>query len=447
MLEGLQMTLLRSRGGYHAQKAIIAVILCSAVVGCSRQEPATTNAQANGGSQAASAETEISTGKRLLAEGKYEQAVEHLTTALKESGVRPNQLADTNQHAADVYYNRGLAYLKMGFPDTAVEDFAAAIDLAPLFADAIEARAQAYIALGDTYKSLRDATQAIRLKPHNAAAYHTRGIVYTRRAQYDRAVADLEQAIKENPQLADQIRPQLGEAYYRWSRQLTDDGDITAATAKLAKARDLNPQFVEQQAAAEAERTATPTVMGTTSAVQQTVAKPVVDEAQKPFEDGRANQTAKKYDQALMDYTRAIALRSQFYEAYLRRGETLLALGFPDTALEDFNMAARGKTAAEAHRMQAKAYLALGNPQRAELAATDALHADPTSAAAYALRGEAYLKIENWTRAVADLDEAIRRDPSLKERLQPLLEEARLAPQRERQRELERQREVAGNTP
>ena len=110
---------------------------------------------------------------------------------------------------------------------------------------------------------------------------------------------------------------------------------------------------------------------------------------------------------------------------------------------EGLERVAHGKLSPQAFRLQAQAFLALGNAYRAELAATDALHADPTDAAAYAIRGEAYLKIENWTRAIADLDEAIRRDSRLKERLQPLLDQARQAPQRERQREERRRAEVA----
>jgi cytochrome c-type biogenesis protein CcmH/NrfG len=62
--------------------------------------------------------------------------------------------------------------------------------------------------------------------------------------------------------------------------------------------------------------------------------------------------------------------------------------------------------------------MAMKNPHRAALSATDALHADPTDAATYALRGEAYSQLENWDRAVADLTEAIRREPKLRESLQ-----------------------------
>jgi tetratricopeptide (TPR) repeat protein len=127
-------------------------------------------------------------------------------------------------------------------------------------------------------------------------------------------------------------------------------------------------------------------------------------------------------DQAIIEFTESITLDRDQTAAYLRRGETLLAMGFPDTALEDFQSAeARGGPTAEIHRLQARTYLALESPHRAAMSATDALHDNPTDAAMYALRGEAYLQMENWDRAIADLEEAIRRDPKLKEPLTPSL--------------------------
>jgi tetratricopeptide (TPR) repeat protein len=97
-------------------------------------------------------------------------------------------------------------------------------------------------------------------------------------------------------------------------------------------------------------------------------------------------------------------------------------MGFPDTALEDFQTAeSRGGATAEIHRLQARTYLALESPHRAAMSATDALHDNPTDASMYALRGEAYLQMENWDRAIADLEEAIRRDPKLEPSLQTSL--------------------------
>jgi tetratricopeptide (TPR) repeat protein len=408
------------------------VALCA--VGCGesrdkddRQAQRGATAPAQPVSAAVANPDEVKKGRELLEQGQFEAAVDHFTQALDEARGH-DLLAEANAREAQVYFDRGLAYFQMGFPDTAIEDFTAAIDLLPQHAGAYQERARAFVALGDVYKSLRDSTQAIRLKPRSADAYRLRGDVNMRRGQYDRAVADLQHAMKENPALSAEVGPQLGEAYYKWSQELSEAGDAPGAAEKLAKARDLNPALVEQATVATAEVQP--------ASVEQTVAKPILDDAQRKFQEGLEHQQAERYDQAIIEYTRAIALRSDFDDAYLRRGETLLLLGFPDTALEDLKRAShRGGRPAEGNRLQAKAYMQLENFNRAALSATDALHADPSDAPTYSLRGEAYLKLENWSRAIADLEEAVRRDPALRDELQPSLDAAHRGQTAARRRE------------
>jgi tetratricopeptide (TPR) repeat protein len=254
------------------------------------------------------------------------------------------------------------------------------------------------------------------------------------RGKYDRAVADLEQAGREEPALAELTRPRLGEAYLRWSEDLAEDGDRVLAAEKLAHARQLNEPLVDQRLQA------TP-APSPTAAVERSVAKPVVGEADELLAAGRQHQAAGRYDQALIHYTRALALRADFPEAYLRRGEALLAMGFPDTAIEDLKRASYRSASAEALRLQARAFLQLGSPHRASLAATEALHVDPSHAVAYALRGQAYLALENWERSLKDLQEALRRDPALRPELEPLIAEARRGQERARKQMLHEQQE------
>ncbi len=315
--------------------------------------------------------------------------------------------------SAELYRKRGIAYLRMGFPDTAKDDFSDAIAFAPNNTAGYEQRAVAYMELGDRFNALRDATQAIRLNPHNAAAYHTRGLVYLRREQYDRAVADLEQTLVEDPALAAIVTPKLGEAYYRWSRDLQDDGATLASEEKLARAEAIAPEFVfhEQQEALKPQ-------VAEVEIIEQTVAKPVISGADEHYARARELQVRGENDQAIIEFTASITLDPDQTESYLHRGETLLAMGFPDTALEDFQTAAaNGDTSNEVNRLQARAFLNLGSPNRAAMSATDALHSNPTDAGMYAIRGEAYLMMENWDRAITDLDEAVRREPALKDSL------------------------------
>jgi tetratricopeptide (TPR) repeat protein len=402
----------------------IAAVALFGLAGCSRSTGGVDASAESAAKSAAAPSTPTVTnaaveqteaGSKLLEAGDYEQAVEQFTLAIKSAGANVEPVVVDNS-AASLYRKRGIAYLRMGFPDTAKEDFSDAITFSPADPASYEERAVAYLQLGDFFNAIRDATQAIRLNPRNAAAYHTRGLVYLRRQQFERAVPDLEQALVEDPTLTAVVTPQLGEAYYRWSEQLDDDGDEAAAAEKMAAADRLAPEYVRRQIALAA----TPDVEEVV--IEQTVAKPVVSEADEHFARGVELQQRGENDQALIEFTESITLDRDQTAAYLRRGETLLAMGFPDTALEDFQSAeARSGPTAEIHRLQARTYFALESPHRAAMSATDALHDNPTDASMYALRGEAYLQMENWDRAIADLEEAIRRDPKLKAPLTPSL--------------------------
>lgn len=413
----------------HVPAAVAAALLFVAgnfLVGCSKPtatSPEPVSAQAASSptptenpvvvSPLAAAEQRAKAGKELLKNGDYEQAVEQFTIALRQSGASPAD--DTGRGDSAIYLQRGIAYLNMGFPDTAADDFQAAIKLTPHDPAPYEQRAIASTQLGDLYKALRDATEAIRLKPNNATAYYIRGVVYLRRGQFNRSVADLEMALAEDPALTAVVTPQLGEVYYRWSRDLASDGKPTEAAEKLAQAKSLNPEYARrQQALAEQEVEVT--------VVEQTVAKPIVEEADAHLARGREYQIRGENDQALIQFTESIAENRQQAEAYLRRGETLLAMGFPDSALEDLQSAAtNGDSTAELYRLESRAHFELGNDNRAVMSATDALHIDPTDATSYALRGQAYLRMENWDRAIIDLNEAMRRDPGLKSKVEPSL--------------------------
>jgi tetratricopeptide (TPR) repeat protein len=412
------------------------VLASSALLGCSGSDDAvkTTVAKPVVNQSAERAQQRVEAGKRLASEGQHERAVEEFTQALKELGANTGPV-QVESPDAEILYQRGLAYLEMGFPDTAAEDFTAVIAARPNFGPAYTKRGRSYCELGDLYRSVRDCTAAIRLDANSAEAYRYRGVAYMRRAQHDRSVTDLEHAINLEPALEADIKPQLAEAYRRWGRALTADGNATAAAEKLAKARALDPAYVEPQ----------PPVVAIEDPplkpVERTAAKPVLDEAYASFEKGRELQDAQRHDEALIEFTKGITIHPEFFDAYLRRGETLLALGFPDTAIKDFNEALRlNDQSAEAYRLQAAAFARLGNHYRSAMSATDALHVDPADAQTYAVRGAAYLAMRNWDRAIADLEEAGRRDAALKAQLAPTLAAAyrdRAAEEQERREHAE----------
>jgi tetratricopeptide (TPR) repeat protein len=363
----------------------------------------------------AGAQLHLEAAKTLSAAGKYDAAVDEYTAAL-ESMRTQAQLIQHSSQDADVLLQRGEAFLKMGFSDTAAADFTEVLRLCPGNGTAYAKRGEAYARLGDLYKAVRDCTDAIRSMPENAQAYRFRGQAYLGRGQFERSAIDLEHSITLEPALEPEVRPLLARAYRIWGERLAKEGN-PAAGPKLAKARELDPTYVPT---ASSGATAT-----TSGAVELTAAKQVIDEAREQYERGLAFEREGRYDDALTAFTAAIDARHAYTDAYLRRAETLMALRFPDTAVKDLEQALYyGGDSVEAYRLEAKAFVLLGNQHRAVIAATNGLHADPTDAATYAIRGTAYVELGQWDRSIVDLEEAIRRDASLGPMLKPALERA-----------------------
>ena len=386
----------------------------AAIGGCSRSE-APQPAAPQTTSIAQEAQRHVDAAEELLAAGRREEAIAEYTRALalvREGG--PRSFEATLD--ADVLLQRGLVYLEIDFPDTAAADFSDALRLRPDWAEAYAGRGQAYVRMGDLYKGVRDCTEAIRLDPRQAMAYRYRGEGYLLRTQYDRAVVDLRQALALDPGLSD-VPPRLAWALHQWGQTLADAGDDQAAAVAWRQAHELDPALPLTGPA--------PAAAPLLGSVEQTVAKPVVDNAAPLIEAGQALIAGGDLQGAVRELTAAIALRGDAGEAYFARGQALLGLGFPDTAVKDFEAAVRhGERAVDVYRSLAQAYLQLGAGHRAVLAATEALHAEPLEADAYALRGEGYLSLGQWERAIADLEYAVRLQPALGSPLRDLLERA-----------------------
>jgi tetratricopeptide (TPR) repeat protein len=400
------------------------LLLCSLsaspllVIGCGRSPEAVPAAVvAEEKSAAEIAQGHVAEAEKLLAANQRDEAIDELTTALvvARHGARQTQNAALD---ADILYRRGLAYLELGFPDTAAADFSEVLRLQPDNGPAYAARGNAYVLLGDQYKAVRDCTDAIRYDSECVYAYQWRAEAYSARQQFDRAVADLERATTLDAPGAAELRPLLAKAYLNWSKQLERADEDVEASAKLAKAQELDATMV-----AEVEPRAA--VEEADDAVKQTVAKQVIDEAQEHFAAGMEMLDQRQFNDAIAEFTSAINVRENFADAYLRRGQALMSLGFADTAVRDLQEAARyGSDSIESLRLQAEAFIQLNSPYRAALAATDALHVDPTDAPSYVLRGKAYMALSHWDRAVADLQQAQRLDPKLADEVRPDLERA-----------------------
>ena len=106
----------------------------------------------------------------------------------------------TGKNLAPAYFNRGVAYLKLGKYARAIEDFDRAVKLDPEFALAYSNRGGVYIELGKYTRAIEDLDQAIRIDPELANAYVNRGGAYLGLGEYARAIEDLDRAVRIDPE-------------------------------------------------------------------------------------------------------------------------------------------------------------------------------------------------------------------------------------------------------
>ena len=138
--------------------------------------------------------------------------------------------------------------------------------------------------------------------------------------------------------------------------------------------------------------------------------------AREAYNDGVRLMSATRYDQAALNFSRAIDLKPDFADAYRMRGRVYVAQYSPEPAIRDFNKFI------ELHPNDATALVERGlarldkEKQDYSGAIADANRAvslDPKLARAYNLRGVARRASGDSVRAIDDFTQAIRLQPSL----------------------------------
>lgn len=158
--------------------------------------------------------------------GQVERAIDDYNAAIR--------LAPAD---AKPYTNRGIVFGEIGQFEQAMEDFNAAIALNPKYADAYTSRGLVFEIRGQLEMAVEDYNTAIELKPLNMEAYLNRGVAFARMAQFDRAIKDYDRAISLNPY-----------DYLTYSNRgiaLSKSGQVTAAIKDFTSAIALNPRALD----------------------------------------------------------------------------------------------------------------------------------------------------------------------------------------------------------
>jgi tetratricopeptide (TPR) repeat protein len=191
------------------------------------------------------------------------------------------------------YYNRGVAYERMGQYDKAIEDYNRAITLNPNYVEAYCNRGGTYEKMDQYDKAIEDYNRAITLNPNYIETYYNRGVTYEKMDQYDKAIEDYNRAITLNPNYI--------EAYYNRGVAYEKMGQYNKAIENYSIVINLNPNDFEAY-----------------------------------NNRGVTYSKSGRYEEALIDLTEAIGLSPNSSELYFNRGNIYMSLGRFEEALKDF---------------------------------------------------------------------------------------------------------------
>jgi tetratricopeptide (TPR) repeat protein len=204
--------------------------------------------------------TDGNAGREALIAGKTDEAIQLLSRAITFGGLaRPNQavtlnlrgrayltkgqievaLDDLNESlrlvdSADARFNRATIYLDQYRFDDAIADLTKAMALGGQGADVYAERGHAFVYTGQLDQALKDLDEAVRRQPNYGFAYRTRGHAYLNQNLDDKAIADETKAISLDPK--DMEAYWLRAYAYRYRKKA-----IPLAIADYTKALAIDP--------------------------------------------------------------------------------------------------------------------------------------------------------------------------------------------------------------
>ncbi|MDX8520710.1 tetratricopeptide repeat protein [Mesorhizobium dulcispinae] len=203
-----------------------------------------------------------------------------------------NRVIQLAPNFAAAYSRRGLAKVTSSDVDGALADCDRAAKLDPKARDAFYCKGMAWHAKGDAGRAIAAYSVAIGIDARDDASYYARGMARADRKDYDGAIADFDQALK------------------------LDSGNADYAVARKA-AVATKGQSDEADAAASADLRAVMALL----------------------ERGDAFYAKRKYDRAIAEYSRAVALAPNEPSTCSARARARLQKGDYDGALADLDRA------------------------------------------------------------------------------------------------------------
>jgi tetratricopeptide (TPR) repeat protein len=164
-------------------------------------------------------------GVYLAKRGRYDEAIEHYTAAIRADPefIRP-------------WINRGQCLHKLGRDEEAAADYREAIRLVPAAPDAHLLLADVLDALGRPDEAAQHRTLAMRASPDSPEQHNSLGVTYYERGDLERAAFHLREALR--------IRPRYAEAHNNLAACLIRAGNVSEGVQHYREAIRIEPDYL-----------------------------------------------------------------------------------------------------------------------------------------------------------------------------------------------------------
>lgn len=257
-------------------------------------------------------------------------------------------------------------------------------------------RGNAYVKMGKPLLALQDYDQAIKLDPEDYDAYYNRGTCYFNIRKYKEALSDLNKAVELNPRMV--------EAWCNRGNCLRDMGRPDEAVSSYNKAIEISPGFSEaylnRGIAFELMKRVADALKDYNKAIE-------LYPSNKAYSArGSLKEKLGQYDEAIQDFNTALEIE-KFPLTYAVRGLTKAKSGDLNGAIEDYNTALSLNPADSITKL---------NKMAAEQQLKSGIQPAVKENPAVRLYNEGCILGEQgkYREAISKFDEALKKDPSFK---------------------------------
>ena len=328
---------------------------------------------------------------------------------------------DINPVSAEAYLQRARLYLDLGRTEDAIADLAQSIKFDPLIPEAYSTRAEAFLILSrkaafeaqsSDWEQLAivDYAQAIQLDPTNTDLYLSRGAARVDAGRFELALSDYSRAINFDPE-GSRAYFQRGKLYYSMAQQRARISNLERALEDYIDALVIDPDNVEYLIAKSRVHVG----LGQEFMAIEDLFSALdisIDKAEVLLAIADTYHDMGKFESAVEYFTMLIDIDPQIDVLFHRRARSYLGSNNVDAALEDFSRASELSPEKLLYYVEpANLCIELGRHSDAIVYLTKAITLDAEDHQLYFLRANEYKILGYQGLAASDYAQASRLDP------------------------------------